>query len=67
MRVMAPQITSLMIIYSTIYSGEDHKGPVMRKMFPFDDVIMWQIERATGSLPKQWPLSDMSYLIHYNR
>ena len=61
---MASQITSLMIVYSTIYSGADqgkhqssaslafvmgihrwpvnypHKGPVMWKMFPFDDVIM---------------------------
>ena len=64
MSVMASQITSLTIIYSTVYSGEDqrkhqssaslafmrgihrwpvnspHKGPVTRKMFPFDDVIM---------------------------
>ena len=61
---MASQITSLTIVYSTIYSGADrrkhqrfaslafvqgihrwpvnspHKGPVTRKMFPFDDVIM---------------------------
>ena len=61
---MASQITSLMIVYSTIYSGTDqrkhqssaslafvrgiqrwpvnspHKGPVMQKMFPFDDVII---------------------------
>ena len=65
MSTMASQITSLMIVYSTVYSGEDqrkhqssasltfvmgihrwpltlpHKGPVTRKMFPFDDVIMW--------------------------
>ena len=58
------QIASLMIVYSTIYSGADqrkhqsstslafvrgihrgpmnstHEGPVTRKMFPFDDVIM---------------------------
>ena len=64
MSMMASQITSLTIVYSTIYSGADqrkyqssaslafvqgihwrpvnslHKGPVMRKMFPFDDVIM---------------------------
>ena len=60
---MASQITSLTIVYATVYSGEDqrkhqssaslafvrginrwpvnspHKGPVTRKMFPFDDVI----------------------------
>ena len=61
MDAMASQITSLTIVYSTVYSGADqssaslafvrgihrwqvnspHKGPVMRKMFPFDDVIMW--------------------------
>ena len=62
---MASQITSLTIVYSTVYSGADqrkhqssaslafvrgihrslvnspHKGPVTRKMFPFDDVIMF--------------------------
>ena len=61
---MASQITSLTIVYSTVYSGTDdrkhqssaslafvrrihrwpvnspHKGPVTRKMFPFDDVIL---------------------------
>ena len=60
----ASQITSLTIVYSTVYSGTDrrkhqsyvplafvrgihrwpvnspHKGPVTRKMSPFDDVIM---------------------------
>ena len=64
MSAMASQITSLTIIYSTVYSGADqrkhqsfaslafvrgihrgtvnspHKGPVTRKTFPFDDVIM---------------------------
>ena len=60
---MASQITSLTIVYSTVYLSADlrkhqnsaplafmrgihrrpvnspHKGPVTRKMFPFDDVI----------------------------
>ena len=65
MGTMASQITSLAIVYSTVYySGADqrkhqssaslafvwgihrgpvnspHKGPVTRKMFPFDDVIL---------------------------
>ena len=64
MGAMASQLTSLAIVYSTVYSGADqrkhqssaslafvrgihrwpvnspHKGPVTRKMFPFDDVIM---------------------------
>ena len=65
---IASQITSLTIIYSTVYSDADqtkhqssasmafvrgihrrpvnfpHKGPVTRKMFPFDDVIMPALE-----------------------
>ena len=64
MGVMASQIISLTIVYSTVYPGADqrkhqssasltfvrgiyrgpvnspHKGPVTRKMVPFDDVIM---------------------------
>ena len=64
MSAMSSRITSLKIVYSTVYSGADqrnhqssaslafvwgihrwpvnspHKGPVTRKMFPFDDVIM---------------------------
>ena len=62
MSMMASQITSHTIVYSTVYSGayeknikvprhwregnspmtvnSPHKGPVTRKMFPFDDVIM---------------------------
>ena len=64
MSAVASQITSISIIYSTVYSGADqrkhqssaslafvrriqrwlvnspHKGPVTRKMLPFDDVIM---------------------------
>ena len=62
MGMMAYQLTSLTIVYSTVYSGADqrkhqssaslafargiqrwdspHKGPVTRKMFLFDDVIM---------------------------
>ena len=64
MALMASQITSLTIDYSTLYLGADqrrhqssasltfvwgihrwlvnsaHKGPVTRKMFPFDDIIM---------------------------
>ena len=70
MSTIASQITSLTIVYSTVYSGADqrkhqssaslafvrgihrgpvnspYKGPVTRKMFPFDDVIM-KYELAT--------------------
>ena len=66
--MMVSQITSLTIVYSTVYWSADqrnhqssmllafvrgihrwsvnslHKGPVTRKMFPFDDVIMtWSV------------------------
>ena len=65
MTTIASQITSLTVVYSTVYSegrskktlklrvtglcvgnspgpvNSPHKGPVTRKMFPFDDVIMW--------------------------
>ena len=64
---MASQITSLAIVYSTVYSGVDerkhqysaslafgrgihrwpvnslHNGPVKRKMFLFDDVIIFTL------------------------
>ena len=67
MSSMASQITSLTIVYSTVYAGADqtkhqssaslafvrgnhrwpvnspHKGPVTRKMFPFDDVIVYML------------------------
>ena len=66
MSTMASQITSLAIVYSSVYTGPSqrklqssaslafvrgihrwpmnspHKRPVTRKMFPFDDVIMFQ-------------------------
>ena len=47
MRAMASQITSLTIVYSTVYSRADRwpvnspqEGPVTRKMFPFNDATM---------------------------
>ena len=71
---MASQITSLAIVYSTVYSGADqrkhqssaslafvrgihrgpvdspHEWPVMRKIFPFDDVIMHR-----SGVNRTWP------------
>ena len=51
MSAMASQITGVSTVYSAVCSTADqrkhqtpvnspHKGPVMRKMFPYDDVIM---------------------------
>ena len=65
--MMASQITSLTMVYSSVYSGAHqrkhqstsldfvrgihqwpvnsaHKGPVTRKIFPFDDIIMIHLE-----------------------
>ena len=75
MGTIASQITSLTVVYSTVYSDVDqrkhqssaslafvwgihrepvnspHKWPVMRKMFPFDDVIMyWEITTQSIAL-----------------
>ena len=74
MSSIASQITSVTIVYSTVYSdtyqrkhqssaslafvwgihrwpvNSPHKGPVTRKMFPFDDVIMNLGTRAGGML-----------------
>ena len=71
---MASQITSLTIVYSTVYSGANqrkyqssvslpfvwgihrwpgnfpHKWPLTRKMFPFDDVIMNELNPITASI-----------------
>ena len=49
MVAITSQITSLTIVYSTLYvwgihrcpENSPHTGAVTRKMFPFDDVIMW--------------------------
>ena len=74
MGLMTSQITSLIIVYSTVYSVADqrkhqssaslafvrgihrrpvnspHKGPVTRRMFPFDDVIIQMCRYCHGKL-----------------
>ena len=73
MGAIASQITSLTIVYSTVYSDADqrkhqssaslafvreihrgpvkspHKWPVTRKKFPFDDVIMFELDSSFHS------------------
>ena len=80
MSMVASQITSPNIVYSTVYSDADqrkhqssaslafvrrihrgpvnspHKWPVTRKMFPFDDVIMYN--EASGT----YVISSVVYL-----
>ena len=91
MGAIASQITSLAIVYSTVYSDADqrkhqssaslpfvrgiHRGPmnspykwpVMRKMFPFDDVIMdlhYSILMLIDSIansPVEWQISKREH------
>ena len=67
MGAIASQITSLTIVYSTVYSGADQinikaprhwalcgeftgdKGPVTRKIFPFDEVLMSWVNIGLGN------------------
>ena len=74
MNAMAPQISGVSIVWSTVGSGRDqikhqssallafvrgihrgpvnspHKRPVTRKMFPFDDVIMFELNSPLGDI-----------------
>ena len=86
MSSLASQITSLTVVYSTVYSRGDqrkhqssasltftwgihrgpvnspHKGPVTRKLFPFDDVIMLiQIMARRMFDTKPWPEPTIAY------
>ena len=88
MGVIASQITSLTIVYSTVYSDADqrkhqssaslafvrgihrgpvnslHKWPVTRKMFPFDDDIMFSAAICSVMLlPHRWWPSCLLYSI----
>ena len=77
MGTIASQITSLTIVYSTVYSGASQrnikaprhwplspdKWPVTRKMFPFDDVIMYSnrpmcAKAASGLSAKMFNITD---------
>ena len=85
MDTIASQITSLTIVYPTVYSGADqrkhqssaslafvcrihrrpvnspHKWPVTRKMFPFDDVIVYLYSVSWSSATKFWIEADANY------
>ena len=61
MGTIPSQITILVIVYSVVYSGTGeslNKGSVTRKMFPFDDVIMYKEQRD--------PHNDMQYVSSAN-
>ena len=88
MGAIASQITSLTIIYSTVYSDADqskhqssvslafvwgihrgpvnspHKEPVTRKMFPFDDVIMYPVRvNISLDITRTWSMNTNFYSI----
>ena len=90
MGAIASQITSLTIVYSTVYPDENqgkhqssaslafvrgihrwpvnspHKGPVMRKMLSFDDVIMNAYWQEQVSMMTWWQTSVRALVcIHY--
>ena len=84
MSAMASQITSLTVVYSSVYSGahqrkhqssaslafmrgihrlpvnSSHKGPVTRKMFPFDK----NTERHTAHTIVSWPNPKQWVSVH---
>ena len=91
MSAIASQMTSLTIVYSTVYWGTDqrkhqssallafvreihrrpvnspHKGPVTRKIFPFDDVIMMLDSQALYCcLPRQSAGAHLLTWINFN-
>ena len=42
--------------------GSTQRGPVTRKMFPFDDVIMWQYQQQKGGHFVQVPVRSHPYI-----
>ena len=90
MGTVASQITSLTIVYTTVYSDADqskhqssaslafvrgihrgpvnspHKGPVTRKMFPFDDAFHWPYVTAIQRSPANKRLSRQSSYLSFN-
>ena len=85
MGTIASQITSLTIVYSTVYSGADqrkhqsstslafvwgihrgpHKWPTNQKMFPFDDVIMYNIFANCIAWPLLWYMAFPTCCFHW--
>ena len=88
MSLIASQITSLTIVYTTVYSdvhqrkhqssaslafvrgihrgpvNSPHKGPVTRKIFPFDDVIMISTNMNNRPLTLQRGFSVNKIMAH---
>ena len=53
MGAIASQITSLPIVYSTVYSDADQRKPQSSASLAF----MWGIHRGPGTSPPKWPVT----------
>ena len=53
MSLMASQITSLTIVYSTVYSGTDQR----KHQSPASLAFVWRIHRAPVNSPHKWPVT----------
>ena len=53
MGAITSQITSLMIVYSTVYSGADQSKHQSSASLAF----VWEIHRGPGNFPHKWPVT----------
>ena len=61
------RVTGLCVGNSPGPVNSPHKGPVTRKMFPFDDVIMWNLNKKykhfhTANYIWKWPVQKAPFL-----
>ena len=61
MGVMASQITSLMIVYSTVYSGADQRKHQSSASLAF----VWGIHRWPVNSPHKWPVTRKMFPFDY--
>ena len=57
MSTMASQITSLTIVYSTVYSGADQSKHQSSASLAF----MWGIHRGPVNSPHKWPVTQKMF------
>ena len=60
MGTKAPQITSLMIVYSTVYSDADQRKHQSSALLAFG----WRIHRWPVNSPHKWPVTRKMFPIH---
>ena len=57
-------VTGLCVGNSSVTSEFPHKGPVTRKMFPFDDVIMLNQDKCVGFFDEKWQTFSFSVNVY---